>query len=39
VRVVRPFFAVTPSSPLEAFVAEAPHHPVFLLSDHPAGDQ
>jgi len=39
VRVVRPFFDVTPSSPLEAFVAEASHHPVFLLSDHPAGDQ
>ena len=39
VRIVRPFFEVTPSSPLEAFVAEASHHPVFLLSDHPAGDQ
>lgn len=37
--VVRPFFDVMPSSPLEAFVAEASHHPVFLLSDHPAEDQ
>lgn len=37
--VVRPFFDVIPSSPLEAFVAEASHHPVFLLSDHPAGNQ
>jgi deazaflavin-dependent oxidoreductase (nitroreductase family) len=39
VRVVRPFFDITPSSPLEAFVAEAAHHPVFFLSDHPAGGQ
>ena len=37
--VVRPFFDVIPSSQLEAFVAEASHHPVFLLSDHPAGNQ
>ena len=39
VRIVSPFFDVTPSSPLEAFVAEASHHPVFLLSDQRAGDQ
>lgn len=31
VPVVRPFFDVTASSPLEAFVAEAPRHPVFRL--------
>jgi deazaflavin-dependent oxidoreductase (nitroreductase family) len=31
VRVVRPFFDVAPTSPREAFVAEAPRHPVFRL--------
>jgi deazaflavin-dependent oxidoreductase (nitroreductase family) len=31
VRVVRPFFDVAPDSPLEAFTAEAPRHPVFRL--------
>jgi len=29
--IVRPYFDVRPDSPLEAFVAEAPRHPVFLL--------
>jgi len=31
VAVTRPFFDVTPDSPLAAFVAEAPRHPVFLI--------
>lgn len=31
VRVTRPFFDVTPDSPLEAFAAEAPRHPVFRV--------
>jgi hypothetical protein len=31
VPVVRPFFNVTPESPLEAFIAEAPKHPVFQI--------
>ena len=31
VRVVRPYFDVTPESPLEAFAAEASRHPVFRL--------
>ncbi len=31
VRVVRPFFDVSPDSPLEAFAAEAERHPVFLI--------
>jgi deazaflavin-dependent oxidoreductase (nitroreductase family) len=31
VRVVRPYFDVAPDSPLEAFAAEAPRHPVFRL--------
>jgi deazaflavin-dependent oxidoreductase (nitroreductase family) len=30
-RVTRPFFQVTLESPLEAWLAEAPHHPVFAL--------
>jgi deazaflavin-dependent oxidoreductase (nitroreductase family) len=34
VRIVQPFFDVRPDSPLEAFAAEAPRHPVFRL--HPA---
>ena len=29
--IVRPYFDVQPDSPIEAFVAEAPRHPVFLL--------
>jgi deazaflavin-dependent oxidoreductase (nitroreductase family) len=32
VSVVRPFFDVTPDSPLADFVAEAPRHPVFRLT-------
>ncbi len=31
--IVRPYFDVQPDAPLEAFVAEAPCHPVFQLSD------
>jgi hypothetical protein len=31
VSVVRPFFDVTPDSPLEPFVAEAGRHPVFRI--------
>jgi deazaflavin-dependent oxidoreductase (nitroreductase family) len=31
VSVVRPFFDVSPDSPLEAFVAEAGRHPVFRV--------
>jgi deazaflavin-dependent oxidoreductase (nitroreductase family) len=31
-RIVRPYFDVTPESPIEAFVAEAPRHPVFALT-------
>jgi deazaflavin-dependent oxidoreductase (nitroreductase family) len=31
VSVVRPFFDVSPDSPLEAFVAEAGRHPVFRI--------
>lgn len=29
--IVRPYFDVRPDSPMEAFVAQAPRHPVFLL--------
>jgi deazaflavin-dependent oxidoreductase (nitroreductase family) len=29
--IVRPYFDVQPDSPLEAFIAEAPRHPVFQL--------
>jgi deazaflavin-dependent oxidoreductase (nitroreductase family) len=31
VAVTRPFFDVNPGSPIDAFVAEAPRHPVFLI--------
>ena len=31
VRVVRPFFDVSPDAPAEAFVAEAAQHPVFRI--------
>jgi deazaflavin-dependent oxidoreductase (nitroreductase family) len=31
VSIVRPYFDVQPDSPLEAFVAEAPRHLVFLI--------
>ena len=34
--VIGPYFDVTPSSPDAAFAAEAPRHPVFLLT-RPAG--
>ena len=30
-RFVRPYFDVDPDSPLEAFIAEAPRHPVFHI--------
>jgi deazaflavin-dependent oxidoreductase (nitroreductase family) len=33
VPVVRPFFDVSPGSPLAEFESEAPHHPVFRLTD------
>ena len=36
VPITRPFFDVRPDSPREAFVAEAPRHPVFLLGRGPA---
>jgi hypothetical protein len=29
--IMRPYFDVQPDSPLEAFVVEAPRHPVFLI--------
>ena len=32
IRIVRPYFDVTPESSIEDFVAEAPRHPVFALS-------
>jgi deazaflavin-dependent oxidoreductase (nitroreductase family) len=32
-KIVQPYFEVTPDSPLEAFVAEAARHPVFLIVD------
>ena len=35
VPVVRPFFDVTPDAADKAFEAEAPRHPVFLLSAGP----
>lgn len=31
VPITRPYFDVRPDSPLAAFVAEAPRHPVFLI--------
>ncbi len=33
VPLVRPFFDVSPDSPLAEFETEAPHHPVFRLTD------
>jgi deazaflavin-dependent oxidoreductase (nitroreductase family) len=36
VPITRPYFDVRPDSPLEAFVAEAPRHPVFLLGSRPS---
>lgn len=35
VPVTRPYFDVTPDSPLEAFEHEAPRHPVFRLTTQP----
>jgi deazaflavin-dependent oxidoreductase (nitroreductase family) len=35
VAVTRPFFDVKPDAPPEAFVAEAPRHPVFRLTPAP----
>jgi deazaflavin-dependent oxidoreductase (nitroreductase family) len=35
VPITRPFFDATPGAPLEAFVAEAPHHPVFRIHGVP----
>ncbi|MDI3341562.1 MAG: nitroreductase family deazaflavin-dependent oxidoreductase [Sphaerobacter sp.] len=35
VPIVRSFFDVTPESPLAAFVAEAPRHPVFRIVGPP----
>jgi deazaflavin-dependent oxidoreductase (nitroreductase family) len=29
--ITRPFFDATPTSPLDAFIAEAPRHPVFRI--------
>ena len=31
VPITRPFFDVTPESPLDAFATEAPRHPVFFI--------
>lgn len=33
VSVVRPYFDAAPDAPLDAFAAEAPHHPVFRLTE------
>lgn len=30
-KITQPYFDVSPDAPLEAFIAEAPRHPVFLL--------
>ena len=35
--VTRPFFDVRASDPVEAFIAEAPRHPVFRLGPNPDG--
>jgi hypothetical protein len=35
VPITRPYFDVRVDSPLEAFAAEAPRHPVFLLGAGP----
>ena len=37
VPITRPFFDVTPASPLAAFEAEAPRHPVFHLGRRNVG--
>ncbi len=35
VRIVQPYFDVRPESPIEAFIAEAPRHPVFRIQRKP----
>ena len=35
VRIVQPYFDVRPESPMEAFIAEAPRHPVFRIQRKP----
>ena len=37
-KIEQPYFDATPDSPLEAFIAEAARHPVFLIADT-AGDR
>ena len=32
IAIVRPYFDITPQSPIDDFVAEAPRHPVFRLT-------
>ena len=32
VRITRPYFDARPESPLDAFIAEASRHPVFLIT-------
>lgn len=39
IRVVRPYFDVTPRSPLSAFETEAPQHPVFKIVKTMPGEQ
>lgn len=39
VPITRPFFDIRPDSPIEAFQAEAPRHPVFRLVEHTSGDR
>lgn len=34
--IVKPFFDVTPDSPLEHFAAEAARHPVFRIAGQPS---
>ena len=35
VPITRPYFDVQPTSPLDAFRAEAPRHPVFRIAEQP----
>lgn len=39
VPITRPFFDVRPDSPTDAFLEEAPHHPVFRLVEQVPGDR
>jgi deazaflavin-dependent oxidoreductase (nitroreductase family) len=39
VPITRPFFDATPDAPLEAFVAEAPRHPVFRITPGSASSE